>query len=74
MVAAAEPQELPGVETIAAPVPQNRPSFRNDGGPGGLATALYSPARSTAQEALAAALPTPTMPAAQPEGEAFADL
>ena len=74
MVAAAQPQDLPGVETIAAPVPQTRPSFRNDGGPGGLATALYSPARNTAQEALAAALPAQPVPAAETEGESFADL
>ncbi|MCJ8519548.1 uncharacterized protein YcbK (DUF882 family) [Pseudorhizobium tarimense] len=77
MVAAAEPQGLPGVETISAPVPQSRPAFRQDGGPGGLATALYSPARNAAQEALQAALPPTPRPAeglAAPEGEAFADL
>ena len=76
MVAAADPQALPGVETIAAPVPQSRPAFRQDGGPGGLATALYSPARNAAQEALQAALPAAPRPAEgiQTEGEAFADL
>ena len=77
MVAAAEPEALPGVEIIAAPVPQSRPAFRQDGGPGGLATALYSPARNAAQEALQAALP-PTPVAATalpvPENDAFADL
>lgn len=77
MVAAAEPEALPGVEMIAAPVPQSRPAFRQDGGPGGLATALYSPARNAAQEALQAALP-PTPVAAKalpvPENDAFADL
>jgi len=79
MVAAAQPQPeaLPGVEMIAAPVPQSRPAFRQDGGPGGLATALYSPARNAAQEALQAALPpTPRPPEALavPESDAFADL
>ncbi|MFN7102006.1 MAG: DUF882 domain-containing protein [Pseudorhizobium sp.] len=81
MVAAAEPAPaptaLPGVETIAAPVPLSRPSFRQDGGPGGLATALYSPARNAAQEALQAALPPEPRPAASlqtAESEAFADL
>jgi uncharacterized protein YcbK (DUF882 family) len=81
MVAAAEPapalEALPGVETIAAPVPLSRPSFRQDGGPGGLATALYSPARNAAQEALQAALPPEPRPAASlqtAESEAFADL
>ncbi len=77
MVAAAQPEALPGVETIAAPVPQSRPAFRQDGGPGGLATALYSPARNAAQEALQAALPPTPRPAeglVSPEAEAFADL
>ena len=74
MVAAAQPDALPGVETISAPVPASRPAFRQDGGPGGLATALYSPARSTAQEALQAALPAQPAAAAEADGEAFADL
>ncbi|HEX2147721.1 MAG TPA: hypothetical protein VHG11_08740, partial [Pseudorhizobium sp.] len=77
MVAAAEAENLPGVEAVAAPVPQSRPAFRQDGGPGGLATALYSPARNAAQEALQAALPPTPRPAetlVAPEGEAFADL
>lgn len=73
MVASAEREALPGVE-IAAPVPLSRPAFRQDGSPGGLATALYSPARNTAQEALQAALPATPQPEA-PAGEAeFADL
>ena len=74
MVAAVQPDALPGVETISAPVPASRPAFRQDGGPGGLATALYSPARSTAQEALQAALPTQPAAASPTDGEAFADL
>ncbi|HEV7435202.1 MAG TPA: DUF882 domain-containing protein [Pseudorhizobium sp.] len=77
MVAAAEPEGLPGVETIAAPVPESRPAFRQDGGPGGLATALYSPARNAAQEALQAALPPTPRPGetlVAPEGDGFADL
>lgn len=76
-VAAVQPDVLPGVETISAPVPQSRPAFRQDGGPGGLATALYSPARNAAQEALQAALPPTPRPAegmVAPEAEAFADL
>ncbi|CDZ53845.1 Hypothetical protein NGAL_HAMBI2427_53460 [Neorhizobium galegae bv. orientalis] len=55
-------------QTIAAPVPLSRPAFRSDAG--GLATALYSPARNPAQEALALQASAP----AQPGGETFADL
>lgn len=72
MVAANAPQELPGVE-IAAPVPMARPSFKQGGGPGTFATALYSPARSTAQEALQAALPDEPLDMASAESE-FIDL
>jgi len=63
--------------TITAPVPLQRPAFRSDtpqGNPqqGSLATALYSPARNAAQEALA----MQAAPAAgqQQSGETFADL
>ncbi|MCB5203864.1 DUF882 domain-containing protein [Neorhizobium sp. T786] len=77
MVAAAQPDAqpdaLPGVEVLA-PVPLSRPAFREDSGPGGLATALYSPARNTAQEALQAALPPEPRPVSTPEGDGFADL
>lgn len=55
-------------QTIAAPVPLSRPAFRSDAG--GLATALYSPARNPAQEALALQASAPV----QPGGETFADL
>lgn len=55
-------------QTIAAPVPLSRPAFRSDAG--GLATALYSPARNPAQEALALQASAPI----QPSGETFADL
>ena len=68
MVAAVEPQQP---ENIAAPVPLSRPALRQENGPGGLATALYSPTRNTAQEALQAAMPPQPQP---PEGENFADL
>ena len=61
---------------IAAPVPLSRPAFREDPGVGGLATALYSPQRSAAQEALQAA--TTVTPLARPtpeaEAERFVDL
>jgi uncharacterized protein YcbK (DUF882 family) len=69
MVASAEPQQP---EAIAAPVPLSRPAFRDGNGPGGLATALYSPTRNTAQEALQAAMPAEPQPPA--DGENFADL
>lgn len=72
MTASLDPQALPGVD-IPAPVPLSRPAFRDEGGPGGLATALYSPTRNTAQEALQAALPVTPREAAQEGGE-FADL
>ncbi|MBP2557821.1 uncharacterized protein YcbK (DUF882 family) [Neorhizobium galegae] len=55
-------------QTIAAPVPLSRPAFRSDAG--GFATALYSPARNPAQEALALQAAAP----AQPGAETFADL
>lgn len=52
---------LPGVEVVSAPpVPQARPSFK--AGDGSLAVALYSPARSAAEDALtqvAAGTPPP---------------
>jgi uncharacterized protein YcbK (DUF882 family) len=73
MTAAAQAESLPGVD-IPAPVPLSRPAFRQDGGPGGLATALYSPARNTAQEALQAVVPATPQPAAPAQAEAFADL
>jgi len=77
-VAAAE-QALPGVDNsvaaaaeqqqkIAAPVPGVRPAFRD--ADAGIQTALVAPAKETAQEAWAAALPAP---AATPQSE-FADL
>lgn len=66
-VASAEP--LPGV-AIDAPLPLSRPSLNTQQANTGLATALYSPTRNAAQEALQAALPaTPA-----PTGEQFADL
>ncbi|WP_105400196.1 DUF882 domain-containing protein [Neorhizobium sp. T7_12] len=55
-------------QMVSAPVPLSRPAFRSDSG--GLATALYSPARNPAQEALALQASAPT----QPGGETFADL
>ncbi|MCQ1779728.1 DUF882 domain-containing protein [Neorhizobium galegae] len=55
-------------QMVAAPVPLSRPAFRSDAG--GLATALYSPARNPAQEALALQASAPV----QPSSETFADL
>ncbi len=75
LVASAEPQQSPQQvqPEIAAPVPLSRPAFRSDAAPGGLATALYSPARSAAQDALA--MQASVIPsAAQTPGENFADL
>ncbi|WP_226951246.1 DUF882 domain-containing protein [Rhizobium terrae] len=71
MVASA-PQ--PQAQAITAPVPLSRPAFRSDAGPGGLATALYSPARNPAQEALAMQASAPAVPAPQPDANTFADL
>ncbi|MGE7367681.1 DUF882 domain-containing protein [Neorhizobium sp. NPDC001467] len=63
MVASAQPQ----APDIAAPVPQSRPAFRQDGSTS-LANALYSQGgRSAAQDALQAAMPAQS-------GENFADL
>ncbi|MGK6311948.1 DUF882 domain-containing protein [Neorhizobium sp. DT-125] len=71
MVASAPPQQP---DNIAAPVPLSRPAFRSDAAPGGgLATALYSPARNSAQEALAMQASAPAN-APQPGTETFADL
>lgn len=63
------------VASIAAPLPQQRPAFRNQIAPAdsGLATALYSPTRSAAQEALRDAMPATPVPVPAPESE-FADL
>jgi uncharacterized protein YcbK (DUF882 family) len=64
----AQTQAPAQVQTIAAPVPLSRPAFRSD--TGGLATALYSPARNPAQEALA----LQASASVQSGGETFADL
>ena len=67
MVASAQPLQAPA---IAAPVPQSRPAFRQNGAVGGLANALYLPGGlSAAQNVLQAALP-----AQQNGNEIFADL
>ncbi|GAK68796.1 hypothetical protein RRU01S_02_01240 [Agrobacterium rubi TR3 = NBRC 13261] len=69
-VAVASATPLPGGAN--APLPTARPTFRNQEGATGLATALYSPARNAAQDALqAATTPTPT---AAPAEQQFADL
>jgi uncharacterized protein YcbK (DUF882 family) len=70
MVASAQPQ--PPQDNIAAPVPLSRPAFRSDAAPGGFATALYSPARNPAQEALA--IQASAQANMQQNGENFADL
>lgn len=69
-VAVASATQAPAVAD--APLPTARPAFRNDAGQTGLATALYSPNRNPAQDALqAATMPTP---AAAPAEQQFADL
>ncbi|MFB9952489.1 DUF882 domain-containing protein [Rhizobium puerariae] len=74
MVASAPvPQPQEQQQDIAAPVPLSRPAFRSDAPTGGLATALYSPARNAAQEALAMQASAPAA-AQPPAGETFADL
>ncbi len=62
----------PVPSAVNAPLPTARPAFRGEEGSNGLATALYSPGRSAAQDALqAATTPTPT---AAPAEQKFADL
>lgn len=76
-VATATPPAQPQQVAIAAPVPLARPAFRQEPEPGSLATALYSPQRDTAQQAIAAAMPaSPATPLARPspENAGFADL
>ncbi len=69
-VAVASAQPLPGVSD--APLPTARPAFRGQEGSTALATALYSPGRNAAQDALqAATTPTPT---SAPAEQQFADL
>jgi len=71
-IAVASAQPLPGVSE--APLPTARPAFGNPPpGNTGLATALYSPARNAAQDALQAAT-TPTPTSAPAERQQFADL
>lgn len=71
-IAVASAQPLPGVND--APLPTARPAFGNQPpANAGLATALYSPARNAAQDALQAAT-TPTPTSAPAERQQFADL
>ncbi len=71
-IAVASAQALPGVTD--APLPTARPAFGNQPPANtGLATALYSPARNAAQDALQAAT-TPTPTSAPAERQQFADL
>ncbi|CVI63815.1 MULTISPECIES: DUF882 domain-containing protein [Agrobacterium] len=71
-IAVASAQTLPGVND--APLPMARPAFGNQQpANAGLATALYSPARNAAQDALQAAT-TPTPASAPAERQQFADL
>ncbi|MFD1745192.1 DUF882 domain-containing protein [Rhizobium helianthi] len=75
-VASAAPTPASQV-AIAAPVPQARPAFRQDQAAGSFATALYSPQRDTAQQAIEAAMPaTPVTPLARPaqENPGYVDL
>ena len=73
--APAEIRNLPGSEALvaAAPVPAQRPAFAGQVPGNGLATALYSPPRNTAEEALAAVLPA-ERPQAQDKASAYPDL
>lgn len=73
MVASASPQQQQP-ENIAAPVPLSRPAFRSDAPSGGLATALYSPTRNAAQDALAMQASAPANAPQPPGAETFADL
>ena len=72
------PQPAAELQIASAPVPLSRPAFREDAAQaGGLATALYSPPKNTAQEAFQAALPaTPVTPLARPtqDKDNFEDL
>ena len=72
LVASAAPAPKQVEEAITAPVPLSRPAFRSDAAPGSLATALYSPARNAAQEALAMQASAP-VPQQQPDS-GFVDL
>lgn len=80
-VATAAPAAQPQQVAIAAPVPLARPAFRQEPAQASLASALYSPQRDTAQQAIAAAMPASTAtPLARPdlqtasENAGFADL
>lgn len=57
LTARQEVRNLPGTEVASAPVPASRPAFAGQIAGNGLATALYSPPRNTAQEAIASVLP-----------------
>ncbi|MCX8996816.1 DUF882 domain-containing protein [Rhizobiaceae bacterium BDR2-2] len=57
LTARTEVRNLPGTEVASAPVPAARPAYAGQVAGNGLATALYSPPRSTAQEAIASVLP-----------------
>lgn len=66
--------EIAAAPDVAAPVPLSRPSFRQDPAVGGLASALYSPQRNAAQEALTAATTVTPLARPAPEAETFVDL
>ena len=74
--APAEIRNLPGSEVLvaSAPVPPQRPAFAGQVPGNGLATALYSPQRSTAQEALAAVMPAERPQAQDNANGAYPDL
>lgn len=73
MVASATPPPQaaaePPAESVAAPVPLSRPSFKPQSGDTSLAVALYSPARNAAEDALSQVAAAPAE-----GGEAFPDL
>lgn len=70
----AEIRNLPGSEIASAPVPAARPAYAGQIAGNGLATALYSPPRSTAQEAIAAVLPAERPQTPDPKGAVAPDL
>lgn len=74
MTARAEVRNLPGTEVAAAPVPEARPAYAGQIAGNGLATALYSPPRSTAQEAIASVLPADRPQTADAKGAVAPDL
>jgi uncharacterized protein YcbK (DUF882 family) len=62
------------VASINAPVPQVRPAFNNQPAGSDVASALMAPSHNAAQDALAAAMPTPDSEQQQQDQQQYADL